>query len=1829
MKRKIQRIKNRIIAYGVITAILMAEVVPVGYISYAGETTQVISDTEQDETGETEETEETDGMVSENSVTVLPEEEVYEDLEIKNGYTLTSDMTVGNLTMLYGCTLNLNGYSLIVTGDTYISNGVIDFNNGELICKGDFDVRNGSGIYMDNVNDYLYVEKDTYIYCNTTITNGVIELKGNFTATERFKTQQNNKTIFSGQSGQVVKLPEGGCFADVEIQNYSEDGIYIEYVFKYNNLITNDCNVRYSDLGGERGYRLTEDVTVDKIFYLIADTLDLNGHTMTINGDLVQGGGTIDINGGNLIIYGNYEVRTMTKQGEEIIYGASNGKLVMDDEDDYIFIQGDYVNSVGNYQCNTLKYGTMEIQGNISVVNNIKNGGLVCEKEHTIILSGKEEQNINICGYGNGAYSEYNSVANLQLKNTSEAGVRLEQPVYVKGYMAQNDVPVNGKIITGDDTVFEGNMYNGDIFLAGDVRGSLSVNGDVTVYGTQYIYGSLCVYGSVYGEYPVIYSTDSYMYIQEDLKCSRISLFKGTLEIKGNIDVSGSISSNPEHKTILSGEKLQTITNSENCSFGIIEITNTGTEGVYSDGLLSADKIITNGCRLRYEGVEGEFGWTLTEDIAYDGDFVLIGGELDLNGHTLTVNGSLIQMSGDINVNGGKLNVGEDYIMRNRRTENGTVTYSNCSAGLMMQNETDYILVNGDFVCETTKKEKIILTDGVFEVKGDFQIIGINRNNYFIGKDNHRFIFSGDSPQLLTFDCEMKMSEAEIKNNSEEGIKIDGNLCIENYLNDHDTVIDGCIQIYSDTQLEDRIFGADLYIPYRSSLYIREPLTVSGDVNNQGYMYVYDDFAADGDFTCYGDIRIYGKMTVKGDVKACNYGDIRLYQGEFDIYGDYICSPSCSTNLNSGILQIGGDAVIDGNYYSDGSEKIIFCGNSLQTVTVDPDIMLNTVELRNYSDEGIYCPNLFYKKQLIRNGCNIRYGDCEGEYGWTLTEDVTWDGDLIIIDDTLDLNGYTLTVTGDLVQMSGNVAINGGKLCVTGDYRLQSISSDGENETYGDCTARLVMDKPEDCICVYGDMVLSQTISNKSLITDGTIELKGNLDIQKDTFSMLGESMLVMSGDDVQKITMPSAYTELIITGFKYANTSDMPISISGKLSLYGTVDTGEGGFSDYVYVREGAVIADNYFKGNVYFLDYTVEQSEKPLVIDGNVRLYDTNNRYGKINLYGDMTVCGDFDAGYYSYVNFYGKTLTVKGNFSGSRIYMTRTDDYMYVDGNVNLYGGLGTEVSDGTIELTGDLAVTGSYNFTKNSKIIMSGTKQQTIRTDTGYNINILELKNNSSAGVYSENYFPCNELILNDTKFVIGSGDYKTGVKLTEDTVISGEYLLGYGTLDLNGYTLTIEGDLIHAGGLIDINGGTLNVNGSYHMRVRNVYNGSHKWSQSSGRLIMDNQSDTVNILKNMELEATSSACYRDITDGEIRLSGDINSYNNYTFLTYENNILILNGSEKQIINGTVCVNNLHLHNTEEVSLNKNVTVVSELDAVSSVTGSGNMYLYDLGNLCEKTYNGNLIIRENSNLCGNVMINGDLTINGEIHLDTYELTAKSMALNAAMYVEEGRVNCRNDLNVNYSNGSLNMTGENGYVCVGRDITFAGKNPGTLSAGTLEVRGNITNKNSTLTAGGTHKTILALRYTSTGREYIQTVSFANTADKLNTLILQKEPDGYVFSRDVETMANEVIRDIKTGGTPEPVEKISIVSNGVSSITISYTSPAGQDGILGYYIYRDGKKIGTTSAATYTDTGLDCNTEYTYEVYPYDAYKNTAESSPSVKTSTLADTECTGQHF
>src|SRR3989339_582837 len=95
-------------------------------------------------------------------------------------------------------------------------------------------------------------------------------------------------------------------------------------------------------------------------------------------------------------------------------------------------------------------------------------------------------------------------------------------------------------------------------------------------------------------------------------------------------------------------------------------------------------------------------GMTLTEDLSYLGDVIVTGGSINLNGYKLTVAGNLIQSDGSMNIGGGQLLVGGDYRIQSRIIDGGTVTYGNSMGILMMTNTNSYVLVNGDFITQST-----------------------------------------------------------------------------------------------------------------------------------------------------------------------------------------------------------------------------------------------------------------------------------------------------------------------------------------------------------------------------------------------------------------------------------------------------------------------------------------------------------------------------------------------------------------------------------------------------------------------------------------------------------------------------------------------------------------------------------------------------------------------------------------------------------------------------------------------------------------------------------------------------------------------------------------------------------------------------------------------------------------------------------------------------------------------------------------------------------------------------------------------------------------------
>ncbi|MCD8016188.1 MAG: leucine-rich repeat protein, partial [Lachnospiraceae bacterium] len=150
---------------------------------------------------------------------------------------------------------------------------------------------------------------------------------------------------------------------------------------------------------------------------------------------------------------------------------------------------------------------------------------------------------------------------------------------------------------------------------------------------------------------------------------------------------------------------------------------------------------------------------TLSEDMVYDGDVLIYFDDgavdtLDLNGYALTIKGNLYQTNGTVSINGGTLTITGDYRMQKKsEDEDGYVSWMVGSGDFYMTNESDHVIVGGDFV----QTGYVNLTAGTLEVAGDF--IQLNSEQayeylyeYLDAEDSHKVILNGSGLQKVYFE---------------------------------------------------------------------------------------------------------------------------------------------------------------------------------------------------------------------------------------------------------------------------------------------------------------------------------------------------------------------------------------------------------------------------------------------------------------------------------------------------------------------------------------------------------------------------------------------------------------------------------------------------------------------------------------------------------------------------------------------------------------------------------------------------------------------------------------------------------------------------------------------------------------------------------------------------------------------------------------------------------------------------------------------------------------------------------------------------------------------
>ncbi|KGE20869.1 alpha-amylase family glycosyl hydrolase [Paenibacillus wynnii] len=73
-----------------------------------------------------------------------------------------------------------------------------------------------------------------------------------------------------------------------------------------------------------------------------------------------------------------------------------------------------------------------------------------------------------------------------------------------------------------------------------------------------------------------------------------------------------------------------------------------------------------------------------------------------------------------------------------------------------------------------------------------------------------------------------------------------------------------------------------------------------------------------------------------------------------------------------------------------------------------------------------------------------------------------------------------------------------------------------------------------------------------------------------------------------------------------------------------------------------------------------------------------------------------------------------------------------------------------------------------------------------------------------------------------------------------------------------------------------------------------------------------------------------------------------------------------------------------------------------------------------------------------------------------------------------------------------------------------------------------------------------------------------------------------------------------------PTPPTNVTAVPQSASSVLVSWTASTDNVGVTGYEVYRNGVKVGTTAATSYTDINLTSSTTYEYTIKAFDAAGN-----------------------
>ncbi len=745
----------------------------------------------------TPEVEIVDFQVTANT-TLTEDTKVTGDLYIKKGY----DLFLGGYTLeiagnaeIYG-DIDLDGGSLVIDGNVLHTYGAITFDGGSVTIGGDYHLEEqakdgtynkGSGLLkMENSTDTLDVDGDFYGNSAThNLSAGTISFAGDVTILTQFKCTGTHKMIFDGTGEQRI------CFG------VNNDQIY-----------ANELDIQNDKVVVERlsFAKLVSDVTIsaddaDIWAYNGNTALNLNGHSLTINGDvtlrgggkgielaggtlavngnLIHPSGKLTFNGGKLEVSGDYriEAREIDDLGQEV-YTSSSGILIMNTPQDVLDVDGDFITNIFSATDCILTAGNIYLAGDVRIADGSVRGA----ETHRVVFDGTEEQIVNIAN-SNSYFNEIDiQNENIVLerigfsKLVADAECRANDAVIWAGgtelSLDGHKLTVNGDVTIGIYAFFILDLAGGELIVNGDFlhtagnlvfnKGKLVVNGNyraatkVTTEGEiTYDNSSTAIFMNFAEDYMDVngdFASDSSRHSKHELNA-------GVMEIGGDIQIIDRyFRGKGTHKLVLDGTEEQTVFMDHTDSyFNEVEFKNEnvvleriGFSSFAGDSVCRTNNAVIwagdpapkseNNRKLTLNGHK----WIVNGDITIGAAGHM---DLDLAGGELTVNGNFLHSIGDLLFNQGSLLVSGDY--RAAKKEAGTgdeSVYTDSATTLVMKKDRDYMRVDGDFISDSSRGSNHVLSAGIIELAGDVTI----NDTYFKCSGTHKAILVGNEKQVIT-----------------------------------------------------------------------------------------------------------------------------------------------------------------------------------------------------------------------------------------------------------------------------------------------------------------------------------------------------------------------------------------------------------------------------------------------------------------------------------------------------------------------------------------------------------------------------------------------------------------------------------------------------------------------------------------------------------------------------------------------------------------------------------------------------------------------------------------------------------------------------------------------------------------------------------------------------------------------------------------------------------------------------------------------------------------------------------------------------------------------